>query len=63
MPLVLAIFAAVPAIIQLTMMIVNGLKSTPEEKRADFITSLNSAMKKAKNDKNPEDLSKLINSL
>lgn len=63
MPLVLAIFAAIPAIISLVTMIVNGLKKTPEEKRQQFLDNLNDAMKKATNDKNPEDLSKLINGL
>jgi hypothetical protein len=65
MPLVLAIFAAIPALIGLITMIVNAIKKTPAEQRKDFLDGLNDAMKKASDAKNkdPSSLSDIVNKL
>jgi len=57
-----ASLAALPTILQLVMMIVKSIQKTPAEKRSEFIDALNGAMSKAKNEKDPSDLSRLINS-
>jgi len=58
-----AIVAALPAIINLILLIVNSVKQTPEEKRVEFVNALADSIKKAKYDKNPEDLARLISKL
>lgn len=58
-----AIILAIPALLKLILMIIDGIKSTPAEKRIDFINSLADAMKKVKNENNPEDLARFISGL
>ena len=53
-----ALIALIPIIKQLMDLFI----STPEEKRKNFILELHSAMEKATKEKDPSDLSKLINS-
>lgn len=43
--------------------LINSLQRTPEEKRAQLLSDLNDAFNKAINEKDPSNLSKIINTI
>lgn len=57
MSLALAILGAIPTLLKLIMMIVEGLRKTPGEKRRESLAELDKALKLAKDKNNLKELS------
>lgn len=57
----MSIISLLTSVLQLVLLIIGKFTKTPDEKKDEFVVGLASALKKAKDEKDPSDLSKLIN--
>lgn len=58
-----AIIIAIPALLRLILMVVDGIKGTPAERRVEFINQLADGIKRVKDENNPEALARFISRL